>query len=71
MNEKILEKMALYIMNSPVDHCSECCTNLQACNARFADDENAPLPPDEFCIKNIIKFFEAQARFRELQEGKK
>lgn len=53
-----LIKMAEYIMNSRAEHCSECCVNFKACNARFAEDENAPLPADEFCIKNIIKFFE-------------
>ncbi len=58
MTEKTLEKMAEYIMNSRVEHCSECCADFKECNARFAEDENATLPPDEYCIKNIIKFFE-------------
>lgn len=63
MNEKTLGKMAEYIMNSRAEHCSECCANFKACNASFAEDENATLPADEYCIKNIIKFFENEVEY--------
>lgn len=63
MTEKTLEKMAEYIMNSRVEHCSECCADFKECNARFSEDENATLPADEYCIKNIIKFFENEVEY--------
>lgn len=63
MTEKTLEKMAEYIMNSRAEHCSECCADFKECNARFAEDENATLPADEYCIKNIIKFFENEVEY--------
>ena len=58
MNEKTVERMAKYIMNADVDYCSECCADYEACNARYDEDHNAELPPEETCIQNIIKFFE-------------
>lgn len=57
--EQALKKMAEYILNSCSDYCSECCADFKACNERLAN-EDAPLPPDKYCIKNIIKFFEKE-----------
>ena len=67
MNEKTVERMAKYIMNADVDYCSECCADYEACNAEmkkmWKEHEHdaffePPLPSEETCIQNIIKFFE-------------
>ncbi|MGN0803848.1 MAG: hypothetical protein ACI4MS_00510 [Candidatus Coproplasma sp.] len=61
------EKMAEFIMRSPIDFCKQCCAEHRACNEKMNElynehkDDNdyiAPLPPESQCIANIIKFFE-------------
>lgn len=57
-DENTLVKMAKYIMNTAADYCSDCCADYKACNERYDEKHNALLPPEEVCIRNIIKFFE-------------
>ena len=57
-DENTLVKMAKYIMNTAADYCSDCCADYKYCNERYDEKHNATLPPEEYCIKNIINFFE-------------
>lgn len=57
-HDDALVKMAKYIMNTAADYCADCCADYKACNARYDESHNALLPPEEHCIKNIIRFFE-------------
>ena len=59
------KKMAEYIYNSCMDYCAECCADNKQCQAemsKYLDIDNInfeiPRPPKEYCIANIIKFFE-------------
>ena len=65
--KSIAEKMAEFIVNSPIDFCEECCADHKACNeimneqcrAHLEDkDYLPPLPPKSHCIESIVKFFE-------------
>lgn len=55
-----IEEMAKAIMNSGDDYCSKYCFVSKACNERLQGDETA-LPPEDYCIKQIIRFFENEA----------
>ena len=57
---KVKEKMAKYIMQSGVDYCCDCCLVRKECEEQFQGDENK-LPPEDYCVKQIIRFFENEA----------
>ena len=56
-HDDALVKMAKYIMNTAADYCADCCADYKACNERLKGN-GSKLPPEEVCIRNIIKFFE-------------
>lgn len=56
-DENTLVKMAKFIMQTGEDYCTKCCVDFKACNERLKGYESK-LPPEEVCIRNIIKFFE-------------
>ena len=66
--KKPIEKMAEFIINSSAEHCKECCADFERCEAEMRrlcqinDDVNytPPMPSDEHCIVNIIKYFEKE-----------
>ena len=68
MEEKsTAEKMAEFIMRSPIDFCKQCCADRTRCNEsmnelykeHIDDDDYLPtLPAESHCIANIIKYFE-------------
>lgn len=57
---KVEEKMAKYIMRSGADYCCDCCLVRKECEERLQGDENK-LPPKDYCVKQIIRFFENEA----------
>lgn len=55
-----IEKMAKAIINSGEDYCTKYCLQFVECNECLQGDETA-LPPEDYCIKQIIRFFENEA----------
>ena len=57
---KVEEKMAKYIMRSGADFCCDCCLIRKECEEQVQCDETN-LPPEDYCVKQIIRFFENEA----------
>lgn len=57
---KVEKKMAKYIMQSGADYCCDCCLIRKECEVQVQCDETK-LPPEDYCVKQIILFFENEA----------